>query len=122
MKTNIPIAVLFFAQFFFACKEKEVIPSDVVAANPPPKIGIITFDKDIKPLLAISCTPCHQPGGGRANTWDTYIKTKTFITGIIERVEKEPNNNGFMPKDGKKMADPDIALLKKWIDDGLLEK
>jgi hypothetical protein len=114
--------LLFFVPIFFACKSKEIVPDTPAPENPLDKNVIITFEKNINPLLKTTCSPCHFPGGGRANTWDNYTKTKNLITGIIERVEKDPTNNGFMPKGGSPLTVSQIAILKKWIDDGLLEK
>ncbi len=114
--------LLFFVPIVFACQTNDIIIDPPAPENPLDKNVIVTFDKNIKPLLKITCSPCHFPGGGRANTWDNYSKTKNLITGIIERVEKDPANNAFMPKGGSPLTTNQVAILKKWIDDGLLEK
>lgn len=93
-------------------------PVSVIVTVNPLKV---TFMTNIKPLLTASCTPCHMTGGANPNKWDDYATTKTKITGIIDRVQRETTAAGFMPKGGSKLSAENIALLKKWVTDGLLE-
>ncbi len=81
----------------------------------------VTFMTNIKPLLTASCTPCHMPGGTNPNKFDDYATTKTKIAVIIDRVQRETTAAGFMPRGGSKLSAENIALLKKWVSDGLLE-
>ena len=41
---------------------------------------------------------------------------------MLDRVMIAPGQRGFMPMKHDKLADTEIALIKKWIDQGLLEK
>lgn len=82
----------------------------------------ITYLADIKPLLTTSCTPCHMAGGANPNKFDDYSTTKNKITTILDRVQREPSAAGFMPRNGTKLSAANIALLNKWVADGLLEK
>jgi hypothetical protein len=93
-------------------------PISVIVTVNPVKV---TFMTNIKPLLTASCTPCHMPGGGNPNKWDSYATTKSKINGILDRVQRESGAAGFMPVGGPKLSAANIALLKKWVDDGLLE-
>lgn len=90
----------------------------VVTVNPPAKI---TFAANIKPLLTNSCTPCHLAGGVNPNKWDDYATAKAKISGILDRVQRAPGSVGFMPKVGTQLTAAQIALLNKWLSDGLLE-
>jgi len=94
-------------------------PVSVIVTVNPLKV---TFMTNIKPLLTASCTPCHMPGGSNPNKFDDYATTKTKIAVIIDRVQRETTAAGFMPRGGSKLSEENIALLKKWVDDGLLEK
>lgn len=89
-----------------------------ITVNPPK----VTFVADIKPLLTASCTPCHMPGGANPNKWDDYTSVKNKISVILDRVQREPTAAGFMPKGGTKLSAANIALLNKWVADGVLEK
>lgn len=101
--------------FFKACNSNE--KSDVI--SPPDKV---TYERDIKPILATSCIPCHFPGGVSPYKWDNYEAVKYKIALIIERVNKEPGAKNFMPKDGTKLSPESIAILRKWVTDGTREK
>ena len=80
-----------------------------------------TYIADAKPIFVNSCTPCHLEGGGNPNKWDDYASAKGKINVILDRVQRESTAQGFMPKGKEKLSDTDIAILKKWMDDGLLE-
>ena len=81
-----------------------------------------TYLTDVKPILTASCAPCHLAGGANPNKWDEYTPTKTKIASIIDRVKREPGTTGFMPRNGTKLPADKIAVLEKWVADGLLEK
>jgi mono/diheme cytochrome c family protein len=82
----------------------------------------ITYLADVKPIMTASCGACHLAGGANPNKWDEYTPTKTKIATIIDRVKREPGAAGFMPKGGAKLSADKIAILEKWVADGLLEK
>jgi hypothetical protein len=79
-----------------------------------------TYLGDVKPILTASCAPCHVSGGYYAK-WDDYAQTKGKISAILDRVNREKDATGFMPKGGEKLSADKIAILQKWVDDGLLE-
>lgn len=83
--------------------------------------GKVNYVNNIKPLITASCTPCHVVGGINSNKFDNYATAKSKITGILNRVQRESTASGFMPQGGTKLSAENIALLQKWVDDGLLE-
>ena len=82
--------------------------------------GKVTYSAHVKPLLTTSCKPCHVAGGYNPK-FDQYDVAKSKINGIIDRVQREKTAAGFMPQGGSKLSAENIALLKKWMADGLLE-
>ncbi len=80
-----------------------------------------TYNADVKSILVNSCTPCHLAGGANPNKWDQYAQAKAKINVILDRVQRDTGATGFMPKSGSKLSAENIAILKKWLDDGLLE-
>ena len=80
-----------------------------------------TYVADVKPLLTGKCAPCHVAGGTHPKKWDQYETTKSSINGILNAVKLNPGESGFMPKNGAKLSDEEIAMLEKWLADGLLE-
>jgi hypothetical protein len=101
-----------------ACTKKDI--SSLI--EPESDSKFVTFNKNIKPLFTTKCGPCHVENGDRANKYNDYNTAKTLITGIIGRVIKPKTDPLFMPKNSEKLNNLEMALLRKWIDDGLLEK
>ncbi|HEY3373272.1 MAG TPA: PKD-like domain-containing protein [Prolixibacteraceae bacterium] len=83
--------------------------------------GKVTYTAQVKPLLTNSCSPCHVAGGSQSSKWDNYTTTKNKITLILDRVQRATTASGFMPQGGTKLSAENIALLNKWVSDGLLE-
>lgn len=81
-----------------------------------------TYLANIKPLFAASCTPCHMQGGTHPSKFDDYTTAKNKINSILDRVQRTAGTTGFMPAGGTKLSTENIALLNKWVADGLLEK
>ena len=91
-----------------------IVPVPAVASK-------ITYNSDVKPMLVVSCAPCHVSGGSYEK-WDVYANAKSKINAIISRVSQAQGSGGFMPYGGTKLSADKIALLNKWVTDGLLEK
>ncbi len=100
--------------FFSACSKDE--DPEIVSGTK------VTYTKDIKPLLTSSCSPCHVTGGNHPAKWDDYSVTKSKISSIIDRVGRDASASGFMPQGGAKLSSASIAILNKWVTDGLTEK
>ncbi len=80
------------------------------------------YNADVKPIFVANCTPCHMASGYNPLKLDQYAQAKAKINSILDRVQRNPGTTGFMPNGGTKLSDEKIAILKKWLDDGLLEK
>jgi mono/diheme cytochrome c family protein len=82
---------------------------------------------DVTKILATNCAPCHVANSGanfdaRVKHVDNYTIAKGAATFILDRIQRDPTAAGFMPRGKPKLSEADIAVIKKWIDDGLLEK
>lgn len=83
----------------------------------------ITYEANIKPLIAGKCTPCHIPAnGGNKKAYDNYTAAKGDVDGILHRVMLNPGEKGYMPFKKEKLSDSAIAVIQQWKADGLLEK
>jgi cytochrome c553 len=95
--------------------------SKKVAAAPAP--AAITFEGNVKTIIAASCAPCHIPSkGGNKKPLDNYDNAKSEISDIIRRIELNPTDRGFMPMRNAKLSDADIAAFKQWRDAGMSDK
>ncbi|MBK8787459.1 MAG: cytochrome c [Chitinophagaceae bacterium] len=89
----------------------------------PAKVKSVTYSGDILPLLQAKCSPCHMPskGGNKAN-FENYEGAKKYGAELLARVIKAPTDRGFMPKMNPKLSEDEIAVIRKWNEQGLLEK
>lgn len=87
-------------------------------------LAAVSYEKDIKPIMIASCTPCHFPDEGKKKYLDTYNSVSSNIDDIIERVKMPQDQKGFMPFQLKKPAltAEEIALLEEWKESGMAEK
>jgi hypothetical protein len=93
-------------------------PITVIITVSPLKI---TYNANVKAIFVENCTPCHMAAGYNPVKLDQYAQAKAKINAILDRVQRSPGSTGFMPNGGTKLSDEKIAILKKWLDDGLLE-
>ena len=90
------------------------------AAKQPAKITYLT---NVEPLISTHCAPCHIPPKGNKKPLNTYASAKDEIDEMIERIQKNPGERGFMPfRHPTKLPDSTINVFVKWKADGLLEK
>lgn len=89
-----------------------------------PSLSAVSYDKDIKPIMIASCTPCHFPDEGKKKHLDSYNAVSSNIDDIIKRVKMPQDEKGFMPFQLKKPAltAEEIALFESWKASGLAEK
>ena len=121
MKNALVVFILFVALLFAACAKKT---SPGKTASEPAKPKASTYTTDLMPLIQMKCAPCHLPskGGNKAN-FETYAGAQKFGAEMVARIEKNPGERGFMPfKGNAKLSADEIAVFKKWVSDGMLEK
>lgn len=87
----------------------------------------VTFTEHVAPVLYKNCTICHRDGGGAHFNLVTYADAKKYA-GSLAFVTKErmmppwPADAHYTEFIGQKvMSDFDIALLEKWVKDGVTE-
>ncbi|MCB1063967.1 MAG: PSD1 domain-containing protein [Verrucomicrobiae bacterium] len=90
---------------------------------------VLTFEKDVRPIVKAHCTHCHgeeeKPGGGLDLRLRRFMD-KTLDDGSHVLVPGEPEKSalvqiirsGDMPKKGKKMPEAELAVIEKWIAQG----
>ena len=83
-----------------------------------PPNNAITFTKNIKAIITSNCNSCDGANGNQTN-FTNYDNAKTGADGILNRIQREEGTSGFMPRNGSKLSQEDINLIKQWKTDGL---
>jgi hypothetical protein len=99
---------------------------------PPPVTRKVDFNRDIKPIIEVSCTQCHargkDKGGLSMETRAAFLKggdsgtvvvpgrsAESYVTETISGL----NPDNVMPQKGKKLTREQVALFRAWIDQGM---
>ena len=83
----------------------------------------LTFTNDLQTTIVGNCSPCHIPAkGGNKKPYDNYANVSQDIDAMLQRIQLNPTDKGFMPFKGKKLSDSTVAIFKQWKADGMLEK
>lgn len=124
--TILTISILVFLVACATTDAPEATPPEaapVVPAQPAPAEDVsgVSYVRNIQPIMAESCTPCHYPERGKKELLDTYDATARFIDDIIFRVQLPADSSEFMPYKSKKMplTLDQIQLLIDWRDAGM---
>jgi hypothetical protein len=99
------------------------------AAAPIP--AVIDFNRDIRPILSENCYQCHGPDKNKRKAHlrlDTreglfakgaVVPSQAGKSELLRRVTTADKDERMPdPKSGKSLTDRQIALIKKWIDQG----
>lgn len=92
----------------------------------------VSFTKQVAPILVKSCQACHgaqEPKGGfQLNTFELLMKPgesgEASITASMPdksellRLISSQDKTEWMPKDGDHLPDDQVALIKRWIEQG----
>ena len=96
----------------------------------------VLFNRDVRPILAENCYHCHGPDPGsrkegirfdreegffaeRDKTGPTVVKGQPEKSPLYERIiATDPDDIMPPPKEHKKLKPAEVAILKKWIEQG----
>ena len=121
--------------FFFGWIGLLLLPVHSLQAASSDIPKTIDFNRDIRPIFSENCYFCHGPDKNkrkadlRLDTHDgifSTIKDRTVVVPgkpeqselFLRVTESDPDQRMPDPKSNKKLSDRQIALLKKWIEQG----
>jgi len=114
-------SLLILATLMASARSPETAKS--AAANSAPT----TFARDIAPIVFRSCAPCHHSGEAGPFPLVTYGDVKSHARQIADVTRKRlmppwlPSAEGLRLADDAHLAEQDIAVLQKWVNDGMPE-
>ena len=99
-----------------------------------PAPGPVDYNRDIRPILAENCFPCHGPdapqprGGLRLDTRDgalgllpsgktAVVPGEPRLSELVSRIRAE-NPQDRMPRRSPALSASDMSLLERWIEEG----
>jgi hypothetical protein len=83
----------------------------------PCVLPAVDFEKDVRPILARSCYGCHSASLASGGLRLDARVAKGDADKLILRVSGDGSGKR-MPLGGKPLADEQIAVLKKWVEEG----
>ncbi|MDB4639276.1 DUF1549 domain-containing protein [bacterium] len=122
---------VWFGAALGACLFGFVLVKNSVANAQEKQFAAIDFDSQVAPLLIKRCVECHQgtdpsgglsltsreglvAGGDSGDAFDVHHPTDSYLSERIRSGEMPPEKQGR----SQKLADSEIELLGRWIDDG----
>ncbi len=83
---------------------------------------LITFARNILPIIQNNCIPCHGQNGSQTNYTD-FRNARNNAAGISDRINRTPGSPGFMPRGrATSLTQTELDLIAQWITDGRLEE
>ncbi|MEP6647308.1 MAG: hypothetical protein ABJC12_09460 [Saprospiraceae bacterium] len=82
------------------------------------KVVMMSYAKDISPIISARCSPCHFPESGKKLPLNSYDALVTNVDAILMRVQLPQDDPHFMPWKSKKepLSDSLIQVIKLWKD------
>lgn len=92
---------------------------------PTQELKLVTYTKDVAPILNQNCVQCHRPGQIGPMSLMSYKETRPWAKGIRKAVEAKtmppwfasPEDHGKFEEE-RGLTDQQIATLTRWVDEG----
>lgn len=84
------------------------------AETRPTESGAPTYARDIAPLVARGCAPCHAEGGETG----IVLTAEAGLRGRKDLVRQRVLVDGDMPPKSRPLSDGDRRLLERWFSSG----
>jgi hypothetical protein len=121
MKTNLFFLITTLCFATFSCtntSEKDLI--EQIDLTEP-----ISYSEHIKPVFDSNCISCHSSpainGSGVSLTTYSNVKSSIENTNLIDRINWQPGQAGFMPLAGSRLPQNLIDLIIQWQSEGFVE-
>lgn len=81
----------------------------------------ISYASNVQSVVATNCSPCHVGSNAKQKKLDSYDAVKNNIDEIISRIQKNPDERGFMPFKHAKLPDSTIQVFVNWRANGFTQ-
>jgi len=111
------IYIVFLAILSIACESRTYEE----ISDKTPIAQLVTYNKDVKPIIDANCISCHSPGGSASfQPLTGYNQVKNNIDKIIDRINRPTGDPQKMPQGGS-LSSSQTMIITKWKTDGLTE-
>jgi tetratricopeptide (TPR) repeat protein len=92
-----------------------------------PAAAVVTFNKDIAPIVFANCAPCHRPGEVAPFSLLSYADAAKHAEGMVEETRGRhmppwlPDRGEFPIIGERRLRDDQIALIESWLKGGKIE-
>ena len=121
MKITQFIVTITFAFLILSCTNAS--ESDLIEQVDPEIV--ITYTEHIKTVFDSNCIACHSNppinGAGVPLTTLGEVQSSIENTNLIDRINKQSGEGGFMPLGGSRMPQASIDLIIQWQTEGFAE-
>lgn len=115
------ISTIIFAFLMFSCTNAS--ENDLIDQVDPEQV--ITYTEHIKPIFDSNCVACHSNpainGAGVPLTTLSEVQSSIENTDLIERINRQSGEGGFMPLGGSRIPQASIDLIIQWQSEGFAE-
>ncbi len=118
-RISVVFLLVFTALLMQFCKAPQHTTAVPLAQIPADQV--VSYEKNIMPIVVRSCSPCHFPEEGNKKMLNTYEAVRDNIADIVDRVQLPADEARFMPFKSKKepLSKSEIGELKKWMAQGM---
>ena len=104
-----------------------------ISARPTPPqtssvpVPLVTYNRDISPIIFHSCSICHRPGEAAPFSLLTYSDVKKHARQIVDLTQSRvmppwlPDPQELRFADDLRLPDAQIDLIRRWVEQGAVE-
>jgi hypothetical protein len=74
------------------------------------------YNENVAPILSSNCTGCHPGQGGLSLDSYTSVYSAIQSGNVLDRVNRNSGDNGFMPQGGQKLSNANLDILQTFFD------
>ena len=84
-------------------------------------VTMVSYATNVQPVVMANCSPCHVGSNAKQKKLDSYDALKNNIDEIVSRIQKNPDEKGFMPFKHAKLPDSTIQVFVNWRANGFMQ-
>ena len=74
------------------------------------------YTEDVAPILSSNCIVCHSASANLPLDSYTSVYSAIKSGNVLDRVNRNSGDNGFMPQGGQKLSQPNLDILQTFFD------